>query len=372
MKIYSRNFFRSVLIALVTVAVFSASVAGNSPTTPRIHEYRVAVDFGLVTAQGMGSTQSWTKFQDPIEQAFAVEVPQGWTVRGGLFRLGISDVRPMLDMTSPDGRVNVRLGDLTISDYAVPAQPNTQEGNAVDLGAQAQMVVARYRSGPEFAVIYSHARFRRECQQAAGDAMNVDFAVPNYMPEEAPPTRTSTGEIAYRCGTGAAQRIAFAYTRTAAHGNLWTVPALGSFIGPANRVAEARAVLLHTVQTFKMSPQWQQQQKLLDDLAVQYQRARQQKCPKALTQQMRQFEAQVETTRKQVALFEQQQMGTLQDGFSQSLRGVTPTSDPFAGKVREVWTGTKCNYWTNGSGAVVNTDSAPGGGWYQIQMNLAE
>jgi hypothetical protein len=313
----------------------------------------------------MGSAQSWTTFQDPFEKAFAVEVPQGWTVRGGLFRLGISDERPMLDMTSPDGRVNVRLGDLTIPDYAVPAQ-NMQEGDAVDLGAQAQMVVARYRSGPEFAVLYSHARFHQECQQATGDAVNVDFAVPNYMPEMAPPTRTSSGEIAYRCGTARAQRIAFAYARSSAQGNAWSVPTLGSFISPADRVAEARTVLLHSAQTFRVSSQWQQQQKQLDDFAIQYQHARLKKCPKALTAQMRQFEAQAQTMRNQVALFEQRQ--TASDGVSQALRGVTPTADPFASKAREVWTGTKSNYWTNGSGAVVNTDSAPGGGWHRMEL----
>ncbi len=50
------------------------------------------------------SDLKWEKFQDPFEHAFTIEVPQGWTVKGGLFRVGYSDYRPMLDLQSPDGK----------------------------------------------------------------------------------------------------------------------------------------------------------------------------------------------------------------------------------------------------------------------------
>jgi hypothetical protein len=79
---------------------------------------------GLEADVHRGELQSqglvWVKFEDPLEQAFSVEVPRGWTVRGGLFRMGFSDERPMVDLTSPDGRVNVRLGDLSIPAYTIP------------------------------------------------------------------------------------------------------------------------------------------------------------------------------------------------------------------------------------------------------------
>jgi hypothetical protein len=372
MRIQFRNSYRLLLTpaCIMLLAASSLSCAGNAPTTPRIHEFRVAVDFGLVSAQGMGAAQSWTTFQDPFEKAFTVDVPQGWTAKGGLFRMGYSDERPMVDLTSPDGHINVRLGDLTVPVYTVPVQPHSREGEVVDLGAQAQLVVARYRSGPEFAVLYSHARFYQDCHQASGDAVNVDFAVPNYIPVDAPPTRSSTGEIAYRCGSGSAQRVAFAYARTSAQGNLWSAPTLGSFISTPDRVAEARSVLLHVAQTFKLSAEWMQQQKQMDALAMQYQHVRRQRCVTEQVQQVRQFEAKMQAIRNQVSSFERRQaaQASQADGFSQALRGVTPTVDPFTGEAREVWTGTKCTYWTNGSGAVVNTDLAPGGGWHQLQV----
>ena len=99
----------------------------------------------------MGAAQSWTTFQDPLEKAFTVEVPQGWTARGGLFRMGYSDERAMIDLISPDGRVNVRLGDLAIPAYTVPTQSHDREGDMVDLGARRSWLlraIAAGRSSP--------------------------------------------------------------------------------------------------------------------------------------------------------------------------------------------------------------------------------
>jgi len=64
-------------------------------------------------ARAAAPNGSWTRFEDPIERAFTLDVPQGWTARGGLFRLGLSDYRPMVDLKSPDGRTNIRLGDVS-------------------------------------------------------------------------------------------------------------------------------------------------------------------------------------------------------------------------------------------------------------------
>src|ERR1700733_7455558 len=125
---------------------------------------------------------SWTKFTDPAEKAFAVEVPQGWSIRGGMFRMGFSDARPMVDMTSPDGRINVRLGDVSVPSYVLPGPYHERAGEIYDFGAQAQMVVARYHSGPEFATLYSHARFHELCRNPQGDPNPSGLALPDFVP----------------------------------------------------------------------------------------------------------------------------------------------------------------------------------------------
>src|SRR5579862_8739883 len=59
-----------------------------------------------INAAAPGGGAGWTQYQDPLEQAFTLQVPQGWTVKGGMFRMGYSDHRQMVDMKSPDGKVN--------------------------------------------------------------------------------------------------------------------------------------------------------------------------------------------------------------------------------------------------------------------------
>ena len=316
-----------------------------------------------------GAGVEWVKFEDPGEKAFTLEVPQGWTVRGGLFRLGFSDERAMVDMTSPDGKINVRLGDVAIPTYETPNQYHPREGEIYDLGAQAQLIVARYRSGPEFVVLYSHVRFYRLCQHPAADAADVNFALPDYVPLPPDTTHTSTGEIAYRCESSAGPRVAFAYARTSSFGNIWQAPTLASFFSPREQVALARSVLLHCVQSFQLRQEWIEYQKKLDAEGLQYQRVRQQQRLAALGQQIQQFEAQMQAMRDQVSAFERRQnaQAAQVESFTQALRGVTPTIDPLTGEAREVWTGPKSEYWTNGVGDVVNSNSQPSPGWHQLQ-----
>jgi hypothetical protein len=317
-----------------------------------------------------GSGMAWTTFQDPFEQAFTVEVPQGWKARGGLFRMGYSDERPMLDLLSPDGRINVRLGDVSIPTYTMPNAQHTREGEPYDLGAQAQLVVARYRTGPEFAVMYSHVRFYQDCKSAQGDTSELGFTIPDYIPFDGPAPETSAGAISYKCGSGASERVAFAYARTSNMGNIWGVPTLGSYLSPPDTISVARAVLLHCAQTFRLSPAWLEKQKQMDAYAMQYQRARQQQRMQQLAQQVQQFEAQMQAMRNQVASFERRQQAQADQvtSFTQALRGVTPTIDPFTGQAKEVWTGQSSNYWENGKGDVVNSVNAPPGNWSHMPV----
>ena len=59
----------------------------------------------------------WTTVRDTREKAFSIQVPQGWKVYGGLFRFSTIDTRMIVDMTSPDGLTNLRIGDSTVPPY---------------------------------------------------------------------------------------------------------------------------------------------------------------------------------------------------------------------------------------------------------------
>lgn len=52
----------------------------------------------------------YVTFLDPKEQSFKVEVPKGWKVTGGAYRMGSTDIRQTVRADSADG-ITVRMGD---------------------------------------------------------------------------------------------------------------------------------------------------------------------------------------------------------------------------------------------------------------------
>lgn len=349
----------------------SASRSGNRNQIPSSGTQNA----GTANSSRPGATNSrlaWTQFQDPMEQAFSLDVPRGWSVSGGLFRIGFSDIRPMVDMRSPDGKIDVRLGDVAIPSYMIPDQLHNQEGQPYDLGAQAQMVVAKYHPGPEFAVLYSHSRFGRSCPNPQPMTSPADFSMPDYLPADTTSRESSSGQIAYRCDTDAGPRVAFAFTKTANYGTLWQVPQIVSYLAPPDQTSAAADIVRHCAQSFRVNPQWMEYQKRMDAEGLQYQRARQQGRIRELQQQVQQFEAKMRAMQDQVNSFEahQAQQANQVDGFLDALNGVTPTVDPLTGESRKVWTGTQSNYWVNGAGQVVNSNSNPdpNQSWRQLQV----
>lgn len=307
---------------------------------------------------------AFTRYVDPFEQAFSLEVPQGWTVKGGAFRIGYSDVRPMVDITSPDGRTEVRLGDVAIPSYAPPT-PYHPAGDNIDLGAQAQMTSARYHTGQQFATSYAETHFIRACQRLDPQPTVGDPPVKDSVPPGA--QRSTTGQATYTCSGSGGERIAYAYARTNDFAAVWQVGTLVSFLAPSDRVAAARAILFRATASFTLDPQWVQRQKQEDAYGMQYQRARQQQRIELLGQQVRQFEQRMQGMRDQVSAFErgQAQRQAQFEQFDQALRGVTPTVDPF-GNEREVWSGPYANYYRNGLGVILNSPSNPGGDWVRL------
>ena len=312
--------------------------------------------------------QQWTQFTDPNEQAFTLEVPRGWTVRGGLFRLGYSDERPMVDMRSPDGQISLRLGDVAIPTYALPSPPyNTREGAVVDLGEQARMVVARYRTGPEFVVLYAPSRFSEVCHNPQSDASAPQVSIPDSIPG-AGSGQSSSGQINYRCTGANGPLVTFAYTKTMTAGPIWQVVSLASFSAPPDKAAEARSLLEHAAQSFRLRPEWIEYQKQMDEQGMAYQRRRQAGRVTAIGQQVQQFEAKMRAQQAQVNAFEAHQAAQAAqvEGFTDVLNGLTPTTNPLTGESRKVWTGTQDNYWANGQGQVVNSHDAPAAGWTNV------
>jgi hypothetical protein len=97
------------------------------------------------------SNLQWTLWRDPREGAFTVPVPAGWNVQGGLMRPNVLEWRPEVSVASPDGAVQVRIGDGAVQQFAVPYELPM-------IGALPQGVTPSFAGG-EFSAYLPGAQF---------------------------------------------------------------------------------------------------------------------------------------------------------------------------------------------------------------------
>lgn len=306
------------------------------------------------------ASDGYVTYADPLENAFVLEVPDGWSVHGGMFRLGYSDYRPMVVLRSPDGKSELRLGDVAVPSYATPTAQHG-EGEPDDLGAQAQPIFARYRTGREYAYLYALSRFKHACERLVPIDSDWKPSVPG---------KGEAGSVAFRCSGKGASRTAYVYAKTLVQSpNLWQVVGLASFLVPPGRVAAAEAIVAHAGATFELQTSWIAYQKRMDEQGLAYQIARQRKRMDDLGQQVAAFESRMRGMQEQVDAFERGQSARQQQfqGFDDAINGVTPVVDPLDGRTRDVWTGPKNGYWVDGSGTIVNSALSPGAGFHALQ-----
>ena len=273
----------------------------------------------------------------------------------------------MLDLVSPDGQINIRSGDVAVPTYFLPTQTH-REGEVGDLGAQAQGIYARYRTGKDYAQLYALAHFKTVCHTLT--PQEVDQAPPGKKDANAAPDspQNTSGAIGYRCEANGKSRDTYVYARTMLSSNLWQVKALISYIAPAEQVPQVRKIIYHISETFQANPKWIEYQNEMDKEGYQYQVARQKQRMAELGQQVQQFEAKMQGMRDQVNAFERHQAAQAAqvESFTNTLTGLTPTVDPLNGSTRLVWTGPNNGYWINGQGTVVNSNLSPGPGFHQL------
>src|SRR5262245_49531640 len=91
---------------------------------------------------------TFTKWVDPRESAFAVNVPQGWQIGGGLVRHSAVSSNPVVRAQSPDGKVQVLVGDPNVLPATVPNQlyayAGIREGQSTQDPSGRPVVMGRY------------------------------------------------------------------------------------------------------------------------------------------------------------------------------------------------------------------------------------
>ncbi len=105
----------------------------------------------------------FTKFTDPSENSFTVDVPSGWKVDGGLTRYGALDVRPWVKAVSPDNLITAFIGDGKISPCTMPTGTLSALGFRVGSNYNGTLIQP-YMPARQFAETYAKMSLKPFCR----------------------------------------------------------------------------------------------------------------------------------------------------------------------------------------------------------------
>lgn len=215
----------------------------------------------------------FVRWTDPVEGAFSLEVPQGWSVTGGLTRVAPADTRPAVQVVSPEGDIACRFRDKDIPMFVVPtamgAQLGYPEGSTMVYGGS-PMTVMRYMTGADFATLYVSSRLEDEYPDLA-------LSSPQNRPESAAKLNAdfqklglnwsmTAGDVRFTCSIGGQAFAGYCFASTVlipfvgTEGGTWTVLFMHAYVAPARKESLAAAVLTHMVETYREDPEWAKKQ----------------------------------------------------------------------------------------------------------------
>jgi hypothetical protein len=286
----------------------------------------------------------WVTVRDAREQAFSIQVPQGWKTYGGLFRYSNIDARMVVSMTSPDGLTNLQIGDSTVPPYRVPG-PMLPTGPGV----------AQYVTAKVFATKYGQARFASMCQGMV--ITKSDDLAPKYHPAQQGISHTTGGDAYFSCTKNGAPMDGYVYAETmlmgpGGPGSSWLVVTLASLIAPAAQATAAGTMLQYSGASLVMNPAWTQMQNNLNNQAIQQINASTQATIAATN---------AENAREQGMI-----SALNNDSMNDVINGVQTTTDASTGQKYITPLGTGGTQWVNGNNTVVESGLSPGAGFSQL------
>jgi hypothetical protein len=211
---------------------------------------------------------SFTRFKDPNEGAFTVDVPAGWKVEGGMVRKASTDTRPYVWATSPDGSTVIRLRDPAFGSFRTPGQIDARQGRFEGMpyspGYGVVMVLSHYMPGPEFAQQYA-VKLARDLQasnlQFKGVKPRQDLSSSNaagYVQEQ-----ITGGEAEFTCARNGQPCGGKVIASTRVHvlpampdSATWYIDLLASYITPQERLGATDQIFQHMIESVQYSPEW--------------------------------------------------------------------------------------------------------------------
>ncbi len=197
-------------------------------------------------------------WQDPIEGAFATQIPLGWQVTGGMS--DVFGVKSMtINVTSPDNRNFIGIGTVPI-EWGIILTPEMEaegwaEGDSVANDRGLFIAISEFRTGAKAAQLLADGRVEPNCD-------NYEILATNdYKREEEDGIIYSPGEVQFKCTISDVSYSGYFYAVTAVYpiegiGTIWTIDTLYSIFVLPNNLPIATATLQYMLETTHFNPDW--------------------------------------------------------------------------------------------------------------------
>lgn len=206
---------------------------------------------------------AWT---DPLERAFTVRVPAGWTIAGGTRRNSPIDARNFVVARSADGRVTAYVDAPGILPRQEPHPAyfslGWYEGRVVQSQA-GPLMIERFRTGAQFAQEYANGMCREAQREASFDlptaTARINAEIAPVAARAGVRAHASAGEYVYRCGDRSGYDYAVtveAFTTPSGPRN-WAVYKLAGYVADRSELDVARYVMNAMISSLKLDPAWE-------------------------------------------------------------------------------------------------------------------
>jgi hypothetical protein len=339
------------------------------------------------TSASAGSPQAelnvtkYEVFNDPIEDAFSLEVPAGWDIKGGLYRAGAIDTRPWVVAVAPDSSCRAFIGDGEICPYTLPTSTLNWTGFTPGKAYNGTLV-HDYIPARKFVEKYAREKLKTVLTdiEVVEETDHPDIANA-YNGGNA--TRSEAKSIKLTGMYGSIPAVAYFLASTKATvmngAGMWWVTLIAGEICPAAYDKQGLEVIRHMLKTFAIKPEWQARS-VANTAAVSrnYQAA-----ARVRDQQIQSNYANIQAANNRITSgywaqqaandrissgywSRQASQDHSANNFSNYIRGQETVRDTSTGTNYQVEYGPKY-HWIDGVGNYTGTNySSPGAGWSQL------
>lgn len=234
------------------------------PTLVRIlNSFSFAQPDKATVEQEPAESLEFVTWRDPREDAFALQVPTGWSVSGGTFRHSPTDPRPAVAMESPEKDAAVFIGSGEFPTYVLPTPMDVQLGLAEGSAALGGMVRLRYLTGAQAAQMVITNKLS---QAGFTDVKIVDtedyqdlaqLATAALQQQGMQGCSQSFGSISFTGKQSGKETRGFCFAGTQYSQLIWSINYLIGYVAEEGKEQIAEAVMYKTNVSVQWNMQWQ-------------------------------------------------------------------------------------------------------------------